>query len=142
MPQINNKLINQIIKDSGNEAKKLFNKCNNLGLPIKLYFSDNKTFDSCFIFIKIDQKLMKRSVRKPYYSDLLIAELVKSAKRNKCILVNSTSFGFPFSRIFKNSERYSNADSLRIAVGYDSEFNLNLDKAINEGIINFLRKYS
>lgn len=141
MPPINNKLINKLIVDSGNEAKKIFEKhIPKTGL-IRLYYSNNNIFNTSFIFVKIGKQLIKKSARPPYFSDLLIKEFIKSAKLNKIMLINSTSFGLPFPRIFKNSERYSNTDSLRIAIGYDPDLNNNLNKVIDEGIDSFLKKY-
>jgi len=140
MPQINNRLINRLITDSGHQAKKIFYKCNKDSSGIRLYYSDNDVFLTSFIFVKIDKELMKFSTKRPYFSDRLIAEIIESARRNNAIIVNGTSFGLPFTRIFKNSERYFNTDSLRIAVGYDEELNLGVAEAIQDGISSFLKK--
>lgn len=141
MPKIDNKLINQIVKDSGLEAKKMFESCYNPKSKVRLYYSNNNQFLTSFIFMKIDDDLMKKSIKAPFYSDKLIGELVNSAKRNQSVLICGTSFGFPFTRIFKNSERYDNTNSLRIAVGYDSVFNKNLGTVISAGIKSFIDKY-
>jgi len=142
MPAINNKIINQIIKDSGNESRKLFHKINTPNLPITFYCAENEDFQTSFIFVKIDKSLMKLSKSKPYFSDQLMAEFIAVANKYKTTLIQGTSFGFPFTRIFKNSERYTNTDSLRIAVGYDPNFNRNLDKVFTEGVSNFIKKHN
>lgn len=141
MPPLNPKTINQIITDSGLEAKKLFRKINRSRLPIKFYCAENHEFQTCFIFVEIDPSLMKYSTTVPYFSDLLIAEFVKAAKRHHVILIQGTSFGFPFTRIFKNSERYTNTSSLRLAIGWDPDLNKDLDLALKEGVDNFIQKH-
>ncbi len=142
MPPLNSRLINQIITDSGLEAKKIYSRLANLNLPVKFYYSDNPEFKTSFIFVRIDDSLMTKSITTPYFSDQLIAEFVNSAKQHHSVLIQGTSFGFPFSRIFKNSERYDNTSSLRIAVGYDPDFNQNLAQALVEGVTNFVKKVS
>lgn len=142
MPPLNPKIINQIIADSGLEARRLYQHINCPNSAVRFYCADNHQFQTCFIFAIIDPSLMKKYNTVPYLSDQLIAELVASAKRHHAVLIQGTSFGFPFTRIFKNSERYNDTDTLRIAVGYDSNLNKNLDIAIIEGVDNFIRKHS
>jgi len=141
MPPVDPNIINKIITDSGEEACQIYNRIDCSNLPIKLFYADNKEFKTSFIFVQIEPLLMKMSTLIPYFSDQLIAELILSAKRHRSVLVQGTSFGFPFTRIFKNSERYDNTSSLRIAVGYDSDFNKNLDLVISDGLKNFVRKH-
>lgn len=141
MPPLNITLINQIITDSGKEARRIFHLINRPKLPIKFYCADNKSFQTSFIFVKIDPVLMKKSIKEPFYSDLLMKELVLSARRHHAHLIQGTSFGFPFSRIFKNSERYENTNSLRIAIGYDPDFNISLAESIIDGVDRFIKKY-
>jgi hypothetical protein len=142
MPPINTEIINQIIVDSGLEARRIFDTVNRPELPIKFHWSNNQDFKTSFIFVEIDSKLMKHSTSVPYYSDLLIAEFIADAKRCKVVLIQGTSFGFPFCRIFKNSERYANTSTLRLAVGYDTDFNKNIDVVLKNGVDSFLKKYS
>lgn len=142
MPTLNPQIINQIITDSGLEAKRIYHLIDHPNSAVKFYFADNDQFRTSFIFAQINPSLIKRFSTVPYLSDQLIAELVASAKRHEAILVQGTSFGFPFTRIFKNSERYSNTDSLRIAVGYDPVFNKNLELAILEGVDVFIHKHT
>lgn len=139
MPKINNKLINQTILDSGKNAKNIFSKIYSSSNNIKVYFSDNENFLTSFIFLVIDKKLIRERTKKPFLSDLLIKKIIESANKNSAIIVHGTSFGLPYCRIFKNSERHENTDSLRIAVGYDEEMIKNVPGAINEGIKNFLK---
>lgn len=141
MPPLNTSLINQIIIDSGKEARRIYHLINRPKLPVKFFCADNQSFQTSFIFVMIDSVLMQKSVKQPFYSDLLIKELVLSARRHQAHLIQGTSFGFPFSRIFKNSERYDNTNSLRIAVGYDSGFNVRLSDAIIDGVDKFIKKY-
>jgi len=141
MPELKQKTINKIVKDSGIEAKRIYEKCNDIKPQVSLFYADNGEFLTSFIFVKIGKELMKKSIKKPYFSDLLIREIIKAAKKNKTLMLNGTSFGFPFTRIFKNSERYENTDSLRIAVGYDKYFNRGVAKSITEGIKVFKEKY-
>lgn len=142
MPPLNKELINQIIKDSGRNAQDVFRRSYIPDSPVQLYYADNSYFLTCFIFVQISPKIMKLSKSPPYFSDLLIKEIILAARRHHVILIYGTSFGFPFSRIFKNSERYQNTDSLRIAIGYDSEMNRGVDLAIVEGIKRFIFKYA
>ena len=141
MPPLNPKIINQIILDSGRETVKLFHAINRPKLPIKFHCAENSTFQTSFIFVEIDSELLKKSTAIPYFSDLLMAEFVASAKRHHAVLIQGTSFGFPFCRVFKNSERYANTSTLRLAVGYDPDFNQHLDEAIIEGVDRFLIKH-
>lgn len=142
MPPIDKNIINQIITDSGLEARRIFKLINRPKLPIKFFCADNNQFQTSFIFVEIDEDLMKKSVVVPYFSDLLMAEFVAAAKKHKTVLIQGTSFGFPFCRVFKNSERYMNTSALRIAVGYDPDFNKNIERALIEGVDSFLKKYS
>lgn len=142
MPPIDKDIINQIVGDSGFEARRIFKLTNRPELPIKFYCADNLQFQTSFIFVEISDELMKKSVAVPYFSDLLMAEFVVAAKKHKTVLIQGTSFGFPFCRVFKNSERYMNTSTLRIAVGYDPDFNNDIDLALKEGVDTFLKKYS
>jgi hypothetical protein len=141
MPPIDKEIINQIVIDSGLEARRIYKEINRPELSIKFYCADNQRFQNSFIFVEIDHELMKKSTKIPYFSDLLMAELVVAAKRHGTILIQGTSFGFPFSRIFKNSERYANTSTLRLAVGYDADLNKDLGLSIKEGVDRFLSKY-
>lgn len=136
-PQISYKTINKLIKDSGNIAYNISTQIINRK-EVKCYFANN-TFKTSFIFLKIDKKLITNHIKNPYLSDLLIKSIIKSAKINKTEMITGTSFGFPFTRIFKNSERYENTDILRIAIGYNEILNSKTAKAINEGIEDFIK---
>jgi len=143
MPIIKSGLINKIILDSSNNANKIFNEISKHRFNgINFYYSDNKNFKTSFIFIKIDKSILELSIKFPFFSDLLIGKIIKSAEKNNAIMSTATSFGLPFTRIFKNSERYDNTNSLRIAVGYDEDMCRNVSKAIIEGTYEFLRSIS
>lgn len=143
MPAIDIRIINKLIKDSGKNACQMFNFIQKYKFKgLKFHYSKNKIFKTSFIFVTIDKKLMEKSTKLPFYSDRLISEIIKAASRRKAILVNGTSFGLPFTRIFKNSERYENTNSLRIAVGYDEQMNTNVAESIVEGANSFLKKVS
>ncbi len=141
MPPLNPRIINQIITDSGLEARRIYHLVNHPNSLIKLYCAENNDFQTSFIYIGIDSELMKFSTSTPYFSDLLIAEIIAVAKRQHAVLVQGTSFGFPFCRIFKNSERYDNTSTIRLAVGYDPDLNRNVDLALSEGINSFIQKH-
>lgn len=139
MPPINNHLINKLISDSGNNAFELFQGLKQVGPEVTYYYSDNEIFKTSFIFIKIGKDLINNSVRFPFASDNLIKCIVDSAASHDATIVHGTSFGLPYTRIFKNSERYENTDSIRIAVGYDSEWNKGVLDSILEGTFIFLK---
>jgi len=135
MPEIETGAINKLVKDSGKNAQKIYEFISKYNIEkVKFYFSNNEKFLTSFIFIEIDKELVSGYKKKPYLSDILIEKIVFSAIKNGAILVYGTSFGLPFTRIFKNSERYDNTNSLRLAVGYDREMNKNVDKSIIEGV--------
>src|SRR3989338_5530669 len=141
MPPIKANVINKLISDSGNNAQSIYKAVSNEEYgPISFYFSQNSVFLTSFIFVEIGKSLMDKSSNKPYLSEILINEIIRAAHKNNAIIVHGTSFGLPLTRIFKNSERYENTNSLRIAVGYDSKMNRNVDKAISQGIKSFLKK--
>lgn len=142
MPEINPRIVNKLIYDSGQNAKKIYKKlCENQNPYVKVYFSNNNIFLNSFIFLGIDRGLIKRWKSKKFLSDLLIECIVDKAKQHHVILANGMSFGLPYTRIFKNSERYQNADSLRIAIGYDAKMNKHIPEAIVGGINAFISKY-
>ena len=142
MPKIKPRIINQLIKDSGANTLRIYKEISkNKFDQIRYYFSNNKDFLTSFIFIEIGKTLMKKSIQLPYLSDLLISEIINAAKINHIVLVHGTSFGLPFCRIFKNSERYENTNSLRLAVRYDEDLCNGVGKAIVAGINSFLKKY-
>lgn len=137
-PKFDSLVINQLIMDSGRNARDLYKKIyKKIPGCVKIYYAMNKNFLTSFIFLQIDPQVMKQSTKQPYFSERLISHLILAAKKQNAIVIHGTSFGFPFTRIFKNSERYHNTDSLRIAVGFDEHMIKNVDKAIIEGIKNF-----
>lgn len=139
MPEINPKLINKIIQDSSLNAEKIFNQISKKEYgPVKFFYSKNGDFRTSFIFVEIDKILVKTHRSKPFLSEKLVQEIITAAKKNSAVLVNGTSFGLPFSRIFKNSERYENTNSLRIAIGYDENMCVGVAKSIIEGTENFV----
>jgi cystathionine beta-lyase/cystathionine gamma-synthase len=122
MPGLKPDLINRLITDSGNNAKRIYKAIKQKLTPeIRAYYSLNSGFQSSFIFLIIDPALIPKHTKKPYLSELLIKEIVSAAKKSDACLVHGTSFGFPFTRIFKNSERYENTNALRVAIGYDED---------------------
>lgn len=137
LPKIQPDLVNKIIFDSGVNAKNLYSKIKNYSKNVTIHFSDNGDFLTSFIFLKINQNIMANSSDKPYVSDRLISHLILAATKHNVILINGTSFGWPFTRIFKNSERYHNTDSIRVAIGYDEELVEDLDLVFKEGITAF-----
>ena len=140
MPEISPKIINKIVRDSAVNAEKIFDEISKKVYgPVKFFYSKNSGFRTSFIFVEIDKTLVKTHKSKPFLSERLVEEIVRSAKKNSAILVNGTSFGLPFTRIFKNSERYENTNSLRIAVGYDEEMCAGVAKSIVEGTENFVK---
>lgn len=142
MPKIKPGIINQLIKDSGANAFRIYREISKTGFElVRYYFSNNKDFSTSFIFIEIGKTLMKKSIKPPYLSDLLISEIINAAKESRNVLIHGTSFGLPFCRIFKNSERYDNTNSLRLAVGYDEDLCNGIGKAIVAGTNSFLKKY-
>ncbi len=132
-------VINKLITDSGKNAQNVFRK-----LPkfdgITYFFADNDTFLSSFIFAKIEPSIMKRYKNGTFYSEQLIAAIIKAASKQNTVIIQGTSFGFPFTRIFKNSERYENTNSLRLAIGFDEEMNESVAQAIIEGTQSFLNQ--
>ncbi|OGC77880.1 hypothetical protein A2619_03695 [candidate division WWE3 bacterium RIFOXYD1_FULL_39_9] len=141
MPQINPTLINKLVHDSGQNAHDIFYKLKDVSSQVRVDYADSKDFYTSFIYLTISPEMMKRSVLVPYYSDLLVKEIIQTAKRKKTVIVQGTSFGFPFTRIFKNSERYENTNSLRVAIGYDEEMTQGVAESLEEGINNFVNKY-
>jgi hypothetical protein len=122
MPELKPDLINRLIIDSGENAKRIYKEIKDkLPSGIRAYYSLNSGFYCSFIFLMIDPALIQKHTKKPYLSELLIKEIINAAKECNTCLVHGTSFGFPFTRIFKNSERYENTNALRVAIGYDDE---------------------
>lgn len=142
MPPIKPKLINQLILDSGENALKMFHQLQSKEIPgVKFFFSKNSYLLTSFIFMEIESDLMKRSIAYPFFSDLLISNILSEAISHKSILVYGTSFGFPFTRIFKNNSTWNhNASSLRIAVGYDDDLNKGVAKSIQLGSKRFINQ--
>ncbi len=130
------RLINRLIHDSGRLAHQIFCQLKSTPLVTATY-ADTGDFNPSFIFLNINRKLVKSHTVKPYVSEQLVSELITAAKEHHTILLNGTSFGFPFSRVFKNSERYQNADSLRIAIGYDETLHKHMATVINLALQRF-----
>lgn len=142
MPSIKPKLINQLILNSGENSLKMFHQLQSKEiLGVKFFFSKNSYLLTSFIFMEIESDLMKRSITYPYFSDLLISNILSEAINHKSILVYGTSFGFPFTRIFKNNSNWNhNASSLRIAVGYDDDLNKDVAESIQLGSERFINQ--
>lgn len=140
MPEINPKLINQLIEDSGNNAQSIAKKLPTEEGPIHIFYADNPQFKTSFIYLTIDDNLIKKRISEPYLIDLLIRDIIEASKSQRAIMVHGTSFGLPNTRIFKNSERYDNCNSLRLAIGYDEVMNEGVDKAIQHGISSFVQQ--
>ncbi len=137
MPEIRPQLINQLILDSGENARNLALEIPDTLGAVKKFYSDNNRFKTSFIYLIVNDLLVQQRTQPPYLIDLLISHLVESAQEEDTLLVHGTSFGLPYTRLFKNAERYQNCTSLRIAVGYDEKMNQGLDKALTRGIGKF-----
>ncbi len=141
MPPIKPVIINKLIKDSSRNAYKVFKEVSKHSFEyVKFYYSQNRDFKTSFIFIEIDEDLVKKHSQKPFLSELLIQEIISSAKKNNAVMIHGTSFGLPTSRIFKNSERYENTNSLRVAIGYDEDQCGDIAKVLIEGTTYFSKK--
>lgn len=136
-PAIRPTTINTLILDSGRLALSIFKRLK-IHPGVSAFYSGNNSFLTSFIFLKIEKSIMSLYGSGPFFSERLINSIVQAALEANTQILHGTSFGFPFTRIFKNSERYENTNMLRIAIGYDERLHVNMADVLSKGINRFI----
>lgn len=140
-PKIEPEIVKKLVVDSGKIAQSIFEHIKYLskGIDVQYTYDSPESYNSSLILLRLDNDLFLHKKGKDFHPiDQLVQCILTETKKNRTVIVNGASFGFPMTRIQKNGGLDDDVRSLRIAAGYDEEMNKNVIETIGNGIRNFL----